>query len=224
MDSSADVVSKGDGNFEVSGSHLYQADGDYDVNVYIFDKGQARAPFTAIAHVHLNQDNDPNGPDDPHPAKDVSIPVYCPAMFIQYPPDLPPKQDPPPDQDPNDIPFENRTLQVYGTTVQATAEETFSGSVATLSGYTGGLKAKIDWGDKTITDGTIDSGHVNGSHTYQESGAETITVTLSPAEDKDTTDTRSYTIFSGATIVRPNFSISGKSVPAGYGGHDDVVK
>ncbi|HEV3343343.1 MAG TPA: DUF4214 domain-containing protein [Pirellulales bacterium] len=85
---------------------------------------------------------------------------------------------------------ENDTL-VAGTSVTGSSTEaaTFSGTVATFTDttYAGNLpadfSASIDWGDGTISAGTVSgsagSFTVSGSHVYAEEGTKTATVVLS---------------------------------------------
>jgi hypothetical protein len=84
---------------------------------------------------------------------------------------------------------EGDALTPLGTTIAATANTPFSGTVATFSdSYTGSgpgdFAATINWGDgAATTSGVVSGGNgtftVSGGHTYTATGTDTITVTLS---------------------------------------------
>jgi FG-GAP-like repeat len=86
------------------------------------------------------------------------------------------------------------------------AHQAFSGTVATFDDTTyaanvpGDFTATIDWGDGTITGGTVSGGAgtftVNGAHTYLSQGQDTVTVTLTD----DAPGTAHATATSTATV------------------------
>ncbi|HWB14604.1 MAG TPA: DUF4214 domain-containing protein [Pirellulales bacterium] len=100
---------------------------------------------------------------------------------------------------------ENDTL-VAGTSVTGSSTEgaTFSGTVATFTDttYAGNLPtdftASIDWGDGTVSAGTVSgsagSFTVSGSHVYAEEGTKTATVVLSDDAPGTATGTATATI------------------------------
>src|SRR5262249_51231803 len=79
-------------------------------------------------------------------------------------------------------------LSGTGLSITPTEGSTFSGAVATFSdtGYPDNspsdFSASIDWGDGNTTTGTVSGGNgtftVSGSHSYDDSGSFTTTVTL----------------------------------------------
>jgi hypothetical protein len=81
------------------------------------------------------------------------------------------------------------TVVLSGSPIEATANQPFSGIVATINGLTvdpiaGGYSATIDWGDNSATsDGTISADpsggyDVGGSHTYANAGSFKVTITV----------------------------------------------
>ncbi|HVC96995.1 MAG TPA: DUF4214 domain-containing protein [Pirellulales bacterium] len=87
-------------------------------------------------------------------------------------------------------------LSGTATSVAATEQSTFSGTVATFTdadpaGAATDFTATIDWGDGTTTSGTIvaadGSFHVAGSHVYTTSGRETINVVVSDVGGRSVT-------------------------------------
>jgi uncharacterized protein (TIGR03118 family) len=81
-------------------------------------------------------------------------------------------------------------LVVTPATVTATEGLQFSGAIATFSDQDGNTssseyQAKIDWGDGTMTTGTVTgiaTFTVSGMHTYAATGTEPITVTITDAD------------------------------------------
>jgi hypothetical protein len=78
-------------------------------------------------------------------------------------------------------------LTGHGQTIRPTANQPFSGAVATFSdtnaaNIAGDFAATINWGDGTTTSGTVSGGSgtftVSGTHTYTHAGHENMTVTL----------------------------------------------
>jgi hypothetical protein len=91
-------------------------------------------------------------------------------------------------------------ITATGTTISATEGAPFSGTVASFtdpdtSATAGEYTATIDWGDSSLpTTGTISGAlggpfSVGGSHTYQEEGTYTITVTISDVDTPSNTAT-----------------------------------
>jgi VCBS repeat protein len=97
-------------------------------------------------------------------------------------------------------------LTAHPTSFTVNAHQTFTGTVATFgdSGFpanlAGDFLATIDWGDGTVTGGTVSGGSgtftVSGSHAYAAAGHDNITVTLTD----DAPGTASATAVSTATV------------------------
>src|SRR5262249_34373502 len=82
---------------------------------------------------------------------------------------------------------EDDVLTGHGPTFRPSANQPFSGAVATFSDTNtvndaGDFAATINWGDGTTTSGTVSGGSgtftVSGTHTYAHAGHENVTVTL----------------------------------------------
>src|SRR6266571_2400197 len=105
-------------------------------------------------------------------------------------------------------------LTPHGTTISATAGQTFSGPVATFTdSFTGNVAgdfvATIDWGDGATTTGTVTGSNgsftVNGSHTYAFGGQDTVHVTLTD----DAPGTATATATTTATVAGPKIVFGG---------------
>jgi hypothetical protein len=105
-----------------------------------------------------------------------------------------------------------------GTKIKAKAHQAFTGAVATFSdtdtaNVAGDFTASINWGDGTVTGGTVSGGSgsftVNGTHTYSHPGHENLTVTL----NDDAPGTATATAHSTANVSEPknDFNGDGKS-------------
>jgi PKD repeat protein len=103
---------------------------------------------------------------------------------------------------------ENDVLTAQATTITADPNQAFSGTVATFSdtdlvSLPGDFTATINWGDGTLTAGTITGGNgtfaVSGTHTYTSPGQDTVTVTLSD----DAPGTATATATSTVTVESP---------------------
>jgi hypothetical protein len=97
-------------------------------------------------------------------------------------------------------------------TFSATTGTPFSGVVATFadtntSNVPADFTATIDWGDGTITAGTVTGGggtfSVSGTHTYSTAGGKTVTVTLTD----DAPGTASATATSTANVTAPTATV-----------------
>ena len=95
----------------------------------------------------------------------------------------------------------------------AHAHQAFSGTVATFddtfaANVPGDFVATIDWGDGTITGGTVSGGSgsftVSGSHTYASLGQDTVTVRLTDDAPGTATATATTTVNVAAPIVPKN--------------------
>ena len=70
-------------------------------------------------------------------------------------------------------------LTAAGTTINATAGQPFTGTVATTSGGSGIMTADINWGDGTPTTRvTSTNGNITGTHTWAAAGTYAVTVTI----------------------------------------------
>jgi hypothetical protein len=93
-------------------------------------------------------------------------------------------------------------LTPHAVSINASANQSFSGRVATFSdvdtiGGAGDFAASIDWGDGTVTAGTVTGGNgaftVSGTHVYKAAGQDAVTVTLSEDAPGTATATASST-------------------------------
>jgi len=110
-------------------------------------------------------------------------------------------------------------LTGHGTTFRPKAGQSFTGTVATFSdtdtaNVAGDFTATINWGDGTVTGGTVSGGSgtftVSGTHTYAHAGHENVTVTL----NDDAPGTATATALSSAnvsTLARNDFNGDNKS-------------
>jgi len=109
-----------------------------------------------------------------------------------------------------------------GTTINPTEGTGFSATVATLSDSDGNMNpaaytATIQWGDGTITSGTLVFNgmgfNIQGSHTYAEEGSDTITVSVT---DSDGTVA---SVNSVANVLDAPLTASGTSIATTSEGH-----
>jgi hypothetical protein len=110
-------------------------------------------------------------------------------------------------------------LTGHGITFRPKAGQSFTGTVATFSdadtaNVAGDFTASINWGDGTVTGGTVSGGSgtftVSGTHTYAHAGHENVTVTL----NDDAPGTATATALSAAnvsTLSRNDFDGDNKS-------------
>ncbi len=109
-------------------------------------------------------------------------------------------------------------LTAQGETIKPTANQPFSGAVATFTdtdtiNVAGDFAATINWGDGTTTSGTVSGGSgtftVSGSHTYTHAGHENMTVTL--ADDAPGTATATAQSSANVNNAKNDFNGDGKS-------------
>jgi hypothetical protein len=125
-------------------------------------------------------------------------------------------------------------LAGHGTTIKPKANQAFSGAVATFSdtdtaNVAGDFNATINWGDGTVTGGTVSGGSgsftVSGSHTYTHPGHENVTATLNDDAPGTATATANSTAnVSGAP--KNDFNGDGKSdllLQGSTSSHPDVM-
>jgi len=113
---------------------------------------------------------------------------------------------------------EGDVLTAQGKTIKPKAHHAFSGVVATFSdtdtaNVSGDFAATIDWGDGTVTGGTVSGASgsfaVSGTHTYAHPGHDNVTVTLTD----DAPGTATATAHSTAHVsgAKNDFDDDGKS-------------
>jgi Bacterial Ig-like domain (group 1) len=111
-------------------------------------------------------------------------------------------------------------ITAAGTSISSTEGQSFSGTVATftdpdLAATASEYSATIDWGDSTVTTGTISGGvgsfTVSGTHTYTEEGSYPVTVTIVDVDFAPNTATAHST----ATVADAPLSASGMSLLSG---------
>jgi hypothetical protein len=131
---------------------------------------------------------------------------------------------------------EGDVLAAQGKTFKANVHHAFSGAVATFSdtdtaNVAGDFTSTIDWGDGTVTGGTVSGGSgsftVSGTHQYAHPGHDNVTVTL----NDDAPGTATATAHSTAKVssgAKNDFDADNKSdlllqkIPL-FGGHPDVM-
>jgi hypothetical protein len=110
--------------------------------------------------------------------------------------------------------LESRTLLSItptAVTIAPTESAAFTGAVATFTATDAGpFSATIDWGDSTTTTATIAQNGgvftVNGSHTYAEDGASSVTVVIS-----DSFDSTTATAVSTANVAEADLTATASS-------------
>jgi PKD repeat protein len=118
-------------------------------------------------------------------------------------------------------------LSATGITVSALETQSFSGTVGTFSDTNAGnvasdFTATIDWGDGTLTPGTVSGSGtdytVSGTHTYAEDGTYTLTFTVNDDAPGSATATATSTVNvgeSGLSMTNAPFSVAEGSVFSG---------
>ena len=114
-------------------------------------------------------------------------------------------------------------ITVAAQPVSATEGQSFSGSVATVSGDSDSAASdytvSIDWGDGSTSSGTVDaSGNVSGSHTYADEGSHTVKTTVTDADETSNTASDSSTAtVADAALTAGQASASGGTEGTGGG-------
>ncbi len=115
------------------------------------------------------------------------------------------------------------SITVTGQPVSATEGQSFSGSVATVSGDSDSTASdytvSIDWGDGSTSSGSVDSsGNVTGSHTYSEEGSHTVKTTVTDADETSNTGSDSSTAtVADASLTAGQLSAAGGTEGTGGG-------
>ena len=117
-------------------------------------------------------------------------------------------------------------IAAQGTTFSATEGQSFSGKVATVTDgdsadMANEYAATIDWGDGTTSTGTVTGPvggpyDVNGTHTYQEEGTDTVMVHVTDSDSSNTADATSTANVGDAALTSSCAMPS--SVPQTYSG------
>ena len=124
------------------------------------------------------------------------------------------------------IPLPTDTLTAQGSAITPTAEQPFTGTVATFTDtiaatLSSAFSASINWGDGSASGGNVSgsagSFSVSGTHTYAAPGQYPVTTTISgpggPAQTMGTANV-SPALVTRVLSVQPNPSVYGQSVTA----------